>query len=62
MPWKVTTANWKHESRGRTAQLEKSLDELRELDRLKSDFIGNVSHELRTPLLHVKGYVSLLAD
>ncbi len=46
----------------RTAQLEKALDELRELDRLKSDFIGNVSHELRTPLLHVKGYVSLLAD
>ena len=46
----------------RTAQLEKALSELRELDRLKSDFIGNVSHELRTPLLHVKGYVSLLAD
>ena len=46
----------------RTAQLEKALGELRELDRLKSNFIGNVSHELRTPLLHVKGYVSLLAD
>ncbi|MFQ5407240.1 MAG: ATP-binding protein [Anaerolineales bacterium] len=46
----------------RTAQLEAALDDLRELDRLKSDFIGNVSHELRTPLLHVKGYVSLLMD
>ncbi len=46
----------------RTAQLQRALHELQELDRLKSEFIGNVSHELRTPLLHVKGYVSLLAD
>lgn len=46
----------------RTGQLAKALDELKALDHLKSQFIGNVSHELRTPLLHVKGYVSLLAD
>lgn len=46
----------------RTAQLKQALEDLKELDHLKSQFIGNVSHELRTPLLHVKGYVSLLAD
>ncbi|HUN23174.1 MAG TPA: response regulator [Anaerolineales bacterium] len=46
----------------RTLQLRRALEELREIDRLKSEFIANVSHELRTPLLHVKGYVSLMAD
>jgi signal transduction histidine kinase len=46
----------------RTAELENAVTQLRELDRLKSEFISNVSHELRTPLLHVKGYVDLLAD
>jgi len=46
----------------RTAELQNALDDLKELDRLKSEFISNVSHELRTPLLHVKGYVDLLAE
>ncbi|MBI3363033.1 MAG: response regulator [Chloroflexi bacterium] len=46
----------------RTSQLQDALQELRELDRLKSEFISRVSHELRTPLLHVKGYVGLLVD
>jgi signal transduction histidine kinase len=46
----------------RTAELQRAYAELKELDRLKSEFIANVSHELRTPLLHVKGTISLLAD
>ncbi|MDW8326764.1 MAG: hybrid sensor histidine kinase/response regulator [Anaerolineales bacterium] len=46
----------------RTVELQRALAELRELDRLKSEFITNVAHELRTPVLHVKGIITLLAD
>jgi len=55
--------------RERTAELEATYRELaasharlRELDQLKSDFLGNVSHELRTPLASIKGFVDNLLD
>ena len=37
-------------------------DRLRELDRIKSDFVATVSHELRTPLTNIVGTVEMLAD
>jgi PAS domain S-box-containing protein len=37
-------------------------ERLRELDKLKSDFVSNVSHELRTPLTAVKGSVDNMLD
>ncbi len=43
-------------------QLSTQNDRLRELDRLKDEFIGLVSHELRTPLVSIIGYVELLKD
>lgn len=35
---------------------------LKELDRLKSSFLGTVSHELRTPLTSIIGYSEMLAE
>ncbi len=46
--------------RERTAALEKAYEELKELDRLKSDFLSNVSHELRTPMTSVFGFAKLV--
>ena len=44
----------------RTQELEKLNEELKKLNKMKSDFISSVSHELRTPLTSIKGYASIL--
>jgi signal transduction histidine kinase len=37
-------------------------EHLRELDRLKAEFVSVASHEIKTPLSVIRGYVTLLAD
>lgn len=42
--------------------LEKANVRLRELDKLKSEFLSLATHQLRSPLTVIKGYASLLAN
>jgi len=43
------------------AQLEKSVAEAKESDRLKSAFLSNMSHEIRTPLNSILGFSEMLS-
>jgi Na+/proline symporter/signal transduction histidine kinase len=45
-----------------TAELRLANERLRELDRLKDDFVSNVSHELRTPLTSIRSFSEILLD
>lgn len=44
------------------ARASTDIEELRRLERVRSEFIANVSHELRTPIFSVQGYLETLLD
>ncbi|MDP3538879.1 MAG: sensor histidine kinase [Azonexus sp.] len=45
-----------------TADLRQANDRLRELDRMKDDFISTVTHELRTPLTSIRALSEMLHE
>lgn len=46
----------------RARQLEAAYAELREVDKLRQELVGNVSHELRAPLTFISGYINLMLE
>jgi Na+/proline symporter/nitrogen-specific signal transduction histidine kinase len=45
-----------------TAELRAANEQLKELDRLKDDFVSTVTHELRTPLTSIRAFSEILHD
>lgn len=45
-----------------TADLQEANEQLRELDRLKDDFLATMAHELRTPLTSIRAFTEILYD
>lgn len=52
----------KEELRELTEKLAIANGKLKELDKLKSEFVSIASHQLRSPLTAIRGYASLLSD
>lgn len=58
----IQNARLFHDITEQRQELERANQRLKELDKLKSDFVSNVSHELRTPLTAVEVLIDNMLD
>ena len=56
----LSTLLWEVYRTGQT--LESEIQELKEMESYRREFIGNVSHELKTPIFSVQGFAETLLD
>ncbi|MFC1942462.1 PAS domain S-box protein [Chloroflexota bacterium] len=45
---------------GKLTEIRQAEEKVRELDRMKSEFLSNVSHELRNPLHSARGFIKIM--
>jgi signal transduction histidine kinase len=58
----AVSAQAHHELAHRNTELQRAVEHLQQLDKLKSNFLATVSHELRTPLTSVIGFAEMLLE
>ncbi len=58
----AASAQSHHDLTRRNQELARAVEHLRQLDKLKSNFLATVSHELRTPLTSVIGFSEMLLE
>lgn len=45
-----------------TDKLQADIEQLKKLERVRTEFLGNVSHELRTPIFSMRGFLETLLE
>ncbi len=59
--WMLTYSVWQQKLRGMQAQaeLDRAYQDLRALERSRSEFLSSITHDLKTPLVTIHGYLDL---